>query len=240
MKLGILVGSILPLDVIRDEGPVPNAHGMPSGRVHSIKVKGGALLLLARHGMPPTIPPHRVDHKANVMTLKDAGAEAIVSVCSAGALKEDMPVPVYAVPDDYIDLFSGATSIDGMIRHMTPELSPILRGALSKACREKDLDLIEGGTYVQVRGPRLETVSEIRLLSSWGDYVGMNMGPEVTLSMEFGLPTAGLLSVENLGHGLRGHRPDYKEILSSSRSRWSQVLDVLGMLPTLLQGKLDR
>ena len=34
-------------------------------------------------------PPHKINHRANIMALKDSCCEAIMAVCSVGAISSD-------------------------------------------------------------------------------------------------------------------------------------------------------
>ncbi len=227
MRLGVLAGSVLPLSSPYFGPPVPNDFGTPSSGIWELSGKSGTVLVIARHGVPPSIPPHKVEHLANVRALELSGVDAILSVCSCGALRTEAPVPCWAVPDDLIDLFGGATFIVSGIRHITPVMDRDLSERLLASCRKAGLDVIEGGTYVQTRGPRLETRAEVRLLSQWGDYVGMNMASEAVLSMEIGKPYAALLTVDNHAHGVKGNGLDFRDILESARRSWDDVLRVL-------------
>ena len=190
-------------------------------------------MVLARHGSPAKVPPHKVKHQANVLALADAGVQCIVSICSSGALKDDIPVPSIAVPEDYFDLWSGTTVFDEAIQHVTPGLDQDLRSVVLSALREAGADPIDGGVYVQTKGPRLETISEIKFLSSVGDYVGMNMGSEATVACELGIPVAGILTIDNPAHGVSDHRPDFQQILLGARSNWERLFSALSLIPSL-------
>ncbi len=227
MRLGVLAGSVLPF-TIPDLGPsVPNEYGTPSSGTWELPGSSGTVIVLARHGAPPSIPPHKVDHRANMRSLELSGVDAIVSVCSSGALNREVPVPCWAVPDDLIDLYGSTTFIVDEIRHITPSIDLDLMEGLFEACRRRGLRTIKGGTYVQTRGPRLETRAEVRVLSQWGDYVGMNMAPEAVLSMEIGKPYAALLTVDNHANGIVDERLDFRDILESARRSWEDVKKVL-------------
>ncbi|MCU0798905.1 MAG: MTAP family purine nucleoside phosphorylase [Candidatus Thermoplasmatota archaeon] len=227
MRLGVLAGSVLPLSSPYFGTPVPNEYGTPSSGIWELSGTSGTVLVIARHGSPPTIPPHKVEHLANVRALELSGVDAILSVCSCGALKREVPVPCLAVPDDFVDLFGGKTFIGSEIEHVTPIMDLDLSERLVASCRRAGLDVIEGGTYVQTRGPRLETRAEVRLLSQWGDYVGMNMAPEAVLSMEIGKPYTALLTVDNHAHGVMDGRLDFRDIIESARRSWMDVSRVL-------------
>jgi 5'-methylthioadenosine phosphorylase len=232
MKVGAIAGSVLPTGLDGEAGPMTDL-GQASSPLFSKAVEGGSIVVLARHGSPATVPPHKVNHKANVLALADAGVDCIVSICSSGALKETVPVPSIAVPEDFIDLWSGATIFDSGIHHITPYFDADLRRAAIAALRRSGIDPIDGGVYVQTRGPRLETASEVRFLSTMADYVGMNMGSESTIALELGIPVAGIVTVDNLANGVRGNRPEFKDILATARSNWDRIHAAISLLPSL-------
>ena len=230
MRLGVLTGSVLPRGAHPGMGATDWEFGSPSSNPIGIEGKGHELVVIARHGLPPHIPPHRVNHKANVKALAEMGPKAVISVCSSGALSKDMDVPSLAVPEDYIDLFSGSTFHDDGIFHATPGFDEDLRESLIRSCGTAGMEFRSGGTYVQTMGPRLETRAEVRLLAGWGDYVGMNLGPEATLCCELGIPHAAVLTVDNMAHGLSDSTLDYRDILKSASSRWEEIEKVLFIL----------
>jgi 5'-methylthioadenosine phosphorylase len=232
MKVGVIAGSVLPFD-LRGEDVPKTDFGAASSPLFAQDVKGGSIIVLARHGSPAKVPPHKVNHRANILSLAHAGASCIVSICSSGALKEGIPVPSIAVPEDYFDLWSGTTIFDEGIQHVTPGLDRGLRDVIIKALRESGSDPIDGGTYVQTRGPRLETRSEVRFLSTVGDYVGMNMGSEATIACELGIPAAGIVTIDNPAHGVFGHRPDFQNILQGARTNWERINSALSLIPSL-------
>jgi 5'-methylthioadenosine phosphorylase len=171
-----------------------------------------------------------VNHRANIWALKESGAEAVLSICSTGALKKEIPVPSIGIPEDYIDLSRILTFTDDDILHITPSLDPRLRHGLKGALREIGTDFIEGGVYIQTSGPRLETKAEIRMMSSWGDYVGMNLASEATLCSELHIPVAGLISIDNYANGIVDEPLDFRNILSDARDNWNTVKEILQVL----------
>ncbi len=231
MRIGILIGSILPPQEHNTEDPVHTSFGNTSSGIMASKLGDHHFSIISRHGIPPHIPPHRIEHRANIQALIDNGVEMIISICSTGALHKGITVPGFAVPNDYIDLFSGATFIDDRIEHATPELDKDIQNAIIQSCVSMGLEPYTGGTYIQMRGPRLETKAEVKLLSSWGDLVGMNLGPEATLCSESGIRCGSLLTVDNYAHGVVDEELDFREILNDARSKWNKVSQVLQDLP---------
>ncbi|MFI5413834.1 MAG: S-methyl-5'-thioadenosine phosphorylase, partial [Candidatus Lutacidiplasmatales archaeon] len=67
---------------------VATAWGAPSGPIEDGTVGGVRTLFRPRHGPGHTIPPPRVNSRANVDALRSLGADAIVTVSSVGSLRE--------------------------------------------------------------------------------------------------------------------------------------------------------
>lgn len=229
--MGILAGSVIDIGSLRPEGSIETIWGRTSSPIIDLEVGDKKIKMIARHGIPPSIPPHKIDHKANVQALFDNGIDSVISICSTGALRSNIKVPGFAIPSDYIDLSSGSTFHDSDIFHTTPGLDQAIQSCLVEACRSSNYDLLQDCIYVQTRGPRLETKAEVKLLSGWGDIVGMNLGPEATLCSEIGIRVGALLTIDNYANGIERTPLDFKDILGNARSRWGSVLEILSNLP---------
>lgn len=229
MKIGILTGSIHPSS-LKGGSLLETDRGKTSSPLYDLNVRGVEYLMIARHSIPPRIPPHRVNHWANLLTLKGAGVSSIISICSTGALRKDIPVPSIAVPEDFIDLSPVHTFYDDSIHHATPSLDIRLRKALAICAEGSGLPCIDGGVYIQTSGPRLETKAEVRMISGFGDYVGMNLASEAGLCSELGIPVAGLVTVNNYANGIVEKELDYRVMLDDARSMWETVVGILTRL----------
>jgi 5'-methylthioadenosine phosphorylase len=184
------------------------------------------LVVIQRHGDPRNIPPHMVNHRANIFALEQAGARSMVGINSVGALRKDMPIPSIVIPDDFFDL-NPPTFFDSEIKHVVPGYSEMLRRKMLEAAKDLGLSVIDKGVYVQMKGPRLETKAEIRVISKWGDVVGMNSASEATLANELGCEFAAICSVDNYAHGLGDKAPDYREILAVAKGNQERVLQLM-------------
>src|SRR5213076_3506823 len=65
---------------------VRTPYGEPSSALVFGQVAGQDMVFLARHGHGHSIPPHRVNYRANLWALKHRGATAVVAVASGGAI----------------------------------------------------------------------------------------------------------------------------------------------------------
>lgn len=170
---------------------------------------------LPRHGPRHAVPPHRINHRANISALKKLGVEQILSTTAVGSLSAGIGPGRVVVPDDIID-FSGLnlTFFDEKIGHtdMSEPFSPNIRRALLKSARATGTKPLDGGTYVCVRGPRYETPAEARAFRKLGGHIaGMTVAPEAMLSREAGIGYATLALVTNFS----GRKSNHAEVVSA-------------------------
>lgn len=168
-------------------------------------------VFIARHGPGHDIPPHRINHRANIFALKELGVKFVFSFNSVGSLKKEIKPRTFLVPDDYID-FDTITFFDKEIAHITPEISQKLREILTRILKDLRIKFRDFGIYYQARGPRIETRAEIRMIKNFADVVGMTMAKEATLAKEAGLEYASLCSVDNYAHGIVRGTLDWEKV----------------------------
>ncbi|MGD9582779.1 MAG: S-methyl-5'-thioinosine phosphorylase [Lysobacterales bacterium] len=185
-------------------------YGAPSAELVTGLLDGQRLAFLARHGEQHTIPPHRVNYRANIHALHALGARRLIAVNAVGGIRADLGPRSMAVPDQIIDYTHGRLSsicdVPGVkVEHIdfTHPYSESLRQTLLAAGRQCGVELISGGCYGAVQGPRLETAAEVRRLRRDGcDMIGMTAMPEAVLARELGIDYAGLSLVANWAAGL--------------------------------------
>ncbi|MGQ0536944.1 MAG: MTAP family purine nucleoside phosphorylase, partial [Methanobacteriota archaeon] len=125
---------------------------------------GREVFFVARHGPRHERPAHRVEHRANVAALSACRVERVLGVSTVGSLRKDIPPGSLVVPDDFVDLSrGGVTFFDDRAVHvdMSEPFCPELRRTLSASGRGR-APVHDGGTYVCMPGPRLETPAEVR------------------------------------------------------------------------------
>jgi 5'-methylthioadenosine phosphorylase len=212
--------------------------GAPSAPIEEGTVGGMRVLFLARHGPGHTIPPHRVNYRANVDALRSLGAEAIVTVSSVGSLREELPPGTFVLPTQFLDWTKQrpTTFFDGgRVFHVSladPFCPDLLRRA-AEAGREAGAPFAEGKTYVCVEGPRFSTRAESALFRAWADVIGMTLVPEVTLARERALCYACLAMVTDFDVWAERpvHAREIVETMQRNLGRMRAVLDRL--LPRL-------
>ncbi|NMB79341.1 MAG: MTAP family purine nucleoside phosphorylase [Methanomicrobiales archaeon] len=184
----------------------------------------GDIALLMRHQQG--IPPHRINYRANMAALAIAGVDRIIAFASSGSLNREIAPGSLVIPTDCITMTDIPSIHDHAIEHVMPSLSP----ELSKRLQQIVPDARLGGTYIQTRGPRFETVAEIRAFSRVADLVGMTLASEATLACELGIPFAALCTVDNYANGLADGVLTYDEILKISRQYRDRTAGIMNAI----------
>jgi 5'-methylthioadenosine phosphorylase len=230
------------LEIVRRE-VVRTPFGDPSGALTLGTIRGQPVTFLARHGYGHTIPPHRVNYRANIWALAQQKVAYIVSVASVGGIRADLAPGTLAVPDQILDYTHGReftffSGVDRNVVHVdfTQPYCERLRQRLFEAAREAAEPVIEGGTYATTQGPRLETAAEINRFERDGaDMVGMTGMPEAALARELGLCYAAIAVVVNhaAGRGESAAGIRLSDINAVSRNALARVYRIMDHLVTL-------
>lgn len=199
----------LPAFEILEKVSYETPWGEPSAPLLFGRLFGVDVVFLARHGENHTIPPHRINYRANIHALKEAGAESVIAAAAVGGIRKDMGPGKLIVPDQIIDYSYGRanTFFEDDLDHVTHidftyPYTLKLRTALLDAGFTAGLRVIDGGVYACTQGPRLETPAEIaRLERDGSDLVGMTGMPEACLAREAGLEYACCAVVANWAAG---------------------------------------
>lgn len=192
-------------------------YGVPSGPVRVGVLNGKRVAFLARHGESHSIPPHRINYRANLWLLKSLGATRVLAINAVGGIGEGCGPRALVLPDQLIDYTWGRITTlceepgtEVLHVDLTDPYCPTLRAEILNAARGLDIGLRDGGCLGITQGPRLETRAEVRKLARDGcDLIGMTGMPEAALARELGLRYACLAMVANWAAGLD---PDDREI----------------------------
>lgn len=246
MRLGLIVGTGLDQAGLLERAS-PQLVDTPYGQVpvQLGEVSGRQVALVRRHGTGHTIPPHRINYRANVLALKQLGAGAVLSTSAVGSLDLQMQPGHFCVPDDFIDwtrtrpatLYDGD---DGRVIHtdFTEAYCPALRASLLRAAGAADVQCHSTGCYVCVEGPRYETPAEIRAFARLGgNLVGMTNATEAILCREAGICFATLALVTNMAAGIQASPLSHDEV---SRLMKEHLPALAKILLTALQGVSHR
>lgn len=191
-RLGIIAGSALRESAFAASGERVVHAGVALTEVDDT-------IVLQRHGRDEWSPPHRIDHRAHVAALLDAGVDRVLAVSSVGSLRLDWPVGTCAIVDDFYAPAETIAYYDDPRSHTVPVFDAVWRAQVIETWRARTTTPVHDvGVYAQTRGPRFETPAEVRALTGVADLVGMTVASECILATEVGLP---------LRRGLRGRQP---------------------------------
>jgi purine nucleoside phosphorylase len=179
---------------------------------------------IARHGEGHARLSSHVNHRANMLALREAGVQAIIAVTVCGAVDPDLPLGSLIVFDDFHFLANRLG--DGSLCSLYAEgergrghwiferpFSESLRAVLLGAARAAQLAVCDGGCYGHVDGPRFNSRSEIRMLAQCGvTAVSQTAGPETVLAGELELPYALLGYATDYANGVKEQPTPVEEL----------------------------
>ena len=168
---------------------IKTPYGTPSSKLRVSDYKSFKVVFLPRHGTEHSIPPHKINYRANIYALKKYGVTDIISVSAVGSLKNKHKPGDFILPDQFIDrTFNRVTTFfdEDCVAHVS--LAKPTSMQLSKLILQsspKNIRIKRKGTYIAIEGPQFSTYAESILYKSWNcDIIGMTNMPEVRLAKE--------------------------------------------------------
>lgn len=200
------------LPSLPDGGDLPRytPYGSTSDALRYGTISGKEVIFLPRHGSKHRIPPHRINYRANMYALHQAGVKDVISVSAVGSMDSVLTPGSIGLPDQIVDYTYGRQhtfSDGGHAELLHVEFDPPYNWALRKrmlaAAARVGIPVVNGGVYACTQGPRLETAAEIRRLQRDGcTMVGMTGMPEAALARELGLNYVCLAAAVNWAAGM--------------------------------------
>ena len=197
--------------------PVDTPYGAPSAPLQELP---GKAVFVTRHGVDHSIPPHRINYRANIQALYQCGVRHILSFNAVGGCSQAFAPGRLFMPQQLIDYSYGREHsfherLDNFADHIdfTEPFSAELQQRLVAVAQRCAIPVTVQGTYGCTQGPRFETAAEIRRLQRDGcDLVGMTAMPEAALAAERGMAYASLCVVVNYAAGVEPVMPAMVEI----------------------------
>ena len=239
-RIGIIGGSGLENpDILKSpvEKMVDTPYGTPSSPLLSGLLNGTEIVILSRHGWHHTIPPSKVNNRANIFALREAGCTHIITTTACGSLREEIGRGDLMIPDQFIDFtrHRDVTFFDefqpGKMNH-TPMADPFdkkLRDIIISSARKIGLIIHEAGTVVTIEGPRFSTRAESRMFRAWGaDVINMSVAPEAVLANELRIPYAAIAMSTDYDCWKEDEEPvSWEEVIKVFNDNVSKVLKLL-------------
>ena len=240
MRLGVIGGTAMTslatgeINVSRSDNVIAQTE---YGQVPMLCVMSGSneLFFIERHHGDGTTPPHQINHRANIQALSGAGVDAILAVCSVGAIPADFPPGSVGYATQYIDFTGVDMSFfkdDVKFTSMTEPFDSEMNGKLHQVLSEIQPGLDLGRTYWLAHGPHFETKAEIDAIEKLGgEVVGMTMPRECKLAAELEIPYAAILVSSNWAAGREPGDStkalDHSEVSATAETKLGPVIECI-------------
>lgn len=238
-RLAIIGGTGLTelsgLELVRKE-MIRTPYGEPSGPLTHGRFCEHEIVFFARHGYGHTIPPHKVNYRANIWAMKQIGVSHVIAVAAVGGITDGLEPGMLVIPDQIMDYTHSRSHTFfendlARITHIdfTEPYCPELREFICSGSRANHIDAVYEGVYAAMQGPRLETAAEINRLERDGcTVVGMTGMPEAALAKELGLCYAAINVVANKAAGRGEGEITLTEIQRNLHEGMKKVRQLIG------------
>ncbi|MEM3566047.1 MAG: S-methyl-5'-thioadenosine phosphorylase [Candidatus Bathyarchaeia archaeon] len=196
------------------------------------EIGGKEVVFLPRHGPEHSVPPHKVNYRANIYALHKIGVERIIAVNAVGAINKNLKPGDIVVPHDFADFTKTrpATFYDeAPVTHIdvSQPYCPEIRKLLTETAEKLGLTVCSKAVLVCTEGPRFETPAEIEMFRRLGfDIVGMTGLPEAVLARELEICYACVCFVSNMAAGMQ-ERLTPKEVFDISQKVQPKIEQLL-------------
>ncbi len=233
----------------RKEVEIKTPYGNPSDNVTIGKVEGIKVAFIPRHGSSHTIPPHKINYRANVWAMKQLGVTQIFGPCAAGSLQPHIKPGDFVICDQFVDRTNSRadTYYDGpKTIHITSAepYCPRMGKAIYGAAQSMGMDCRPKGTVVVIQGPRFSTKAESRWYSKQGwEVINMTQYPEAYLARELEICYSNISLITDYDAGLEDN-PDIEpvtteEIIKMFQQNTEKLRELLFKSITNLTEKRD-
>src|SRR3712207_3130734 len=86
---------------------VETPYGPPSDKIALAEIGGKSVAFLPRHGRDHSLPPHRINYRANVWAMRSLGVTDILAPTACGSLQTHIRPGHFVICDQFVDRTSG-------------------------------------------------------------------------------------------------------------------------------------
>lgn len=209
-------------------------------------ISGKKVAFLPRHGPSHSMPPHKVNYRANIYALHSLGVKRIIAINAVGAINRNFKPADIVLPHDFVDFtkLRPTTFYDeAPVTHIdvSQPYCPEIRKVIIETAKKLGINVWNEAVLVCTEGPRFETAAEIEIFRRLGcDVVGMTGVPEVVLARELEICYAALCFVSNMAAGIQERLTpmEVKEVSTKVMSQLERILaETIKALPRTREGK---
>jgi 5'-methylthioadenosine phosphorylase len=208
-------------------------YGSTSDLITIGEYNGRSVAFIPRHGKGHTIPPHRVNSRANIWALHSLGVTRIIAPSAVGSLQDNYKPGDIVLPEQFIDFTKRREYTfydEGQVCHVScadpfcNELGEILL----KIGKQLNCNVHDRATYICIEGPRFSTRAESKYFKDilHGDIIGMTLIPECILAREMQICYVSIATVTDYDVWYENpvSSKEILEVLSKNASKTKELL----------------
>lgn len=186
--------------------------------IYRYKIGKKEVIFIPRHGKGHSLPPHKINYKANVYAMKKLGINAGFAIYACGIISKYKPGDLILL-DDFIGIERPITFFDDFssgIKHydFSRPYNKELGARVKEAAAIHRIKLKNGGIVKTTPGPRFESKAEIKMYKKIGsNLVSMTNCYETILMKEMEIPFSGLGIGTNYACGVGKGSLSHEEVL---------------------------
>jgi len=204
-----------------------------SAEVSLFEIHGKKIAFMPRHSGNHSLPPHKINFRANMWGLHNLGVNQIITTNAVGSLDIEIPPGSLVLIDDFIDFTTQRekTFYDDKVVHIDvtePYCNRLRNQILANKSLVTDGNLIDGGVYVCNEGPRFESPAEIRMFQKLGgNVVGMTGLPEAVLAKEKQMCYASICIVSNFATSISQEKLTMDEVFQIMKIKSKDIINLI-------------
>ena len=211
--------------IIREENISTKYGDAPT--ISILEIENKEVAYIPRHSAGHSVPPHKINYRANIEALNIIGVNQIFATNSVGSLDTNIQPGSLLIPDNFIDFTHNraSTFYDEEVVHIdcTEPYCKNLRNILISSG-----DVHPYGIYIATEGPRFETGAEIQFYKLiGGKVVGMTGVPEAVLAREKQMCYGSICAVSNYAASISPHKLTIKEVVDAMKDCEEQLIQIL-------------
>lgn len=223
---GTGTGSLLETYPIIREQDVTTKYGK-APKISILDIDNKEVAYIPRHSTGHSVPPHKINYRANIEALKNINVTQIYATNSVGSLDTNIQPGSILIPDNFIDFTHNrvSTFFDDEVVHIdcTNPYCENLRSILIKSG-----DVHPYGVYIATEGPRFETGAEIQFYKLiGGKVVGMTGVPEVVLAKEKQICYSSICAVTNYAASISPHKLTITEVVDAMNDCEEKLIQLI-------------
>ena len=192
-----------------------------------LEIDNKEVAYIPRHSEGHSVPPHKINYRANIEALNIIGVKQVYAKNSVGSLDTNIMPGDLLIPDNFIDFTHSrvSTFFDEEVVHIdcTEPYCENLRQTLIKSG-----EVHPYGIYIATEGPRFETGAEIQFYKLiGGKVVGMTGVPEVVLAKEKQMCYSSICAVTNYAASISSHKLTTTEVIDAMKDCEEKLIEII-------------